>query len=203
MYVYTLVSLFVYYNAVLHIIFQETVMKWNEIMLLLYTLDSVESYQDTEQFSASSELYIEMWGRDVSSAETNLTTTKTVYRVRRVTKSLVFYARYNSPTLCTLIIKRLSNQIHLLFKGILKLILVILCISWKLAIGSINDIYETLGVLAPKDFYSDIKARFNIYLFNSWRRFFLFNLIEKAIQKYFARNTIYTELTVWKQTHIT
>ena len=30
------------------------------------------------------------------------------------------------------------------FKGILKLILVIFCISWKLAIGSINDIYETL-----------------------------------------------------------
>ena len=29
------------------------------------------------------------------------------------------------------------------FKGILKLILVIFCISWKLAIGSINDIYET------------------------------------------------------------
>jgi hypothetical protein len=29
-------------------------------------------------------------------------------------------------------------------KGILKLILVIFCISWKLAIGSINDIYETL-----------------------------------------------------------
>jgi hypothetical protein len=28
-------------------------------------------------------------------------------------------------------------------KGILKLILVIFCISWKLAIGSINDIYET------------------------------------------------------------
>ena len=30
------------------------------------------------------------------------------------------------------------------FKGILKLILVIFCISGKLAIGSINDIYETL-----------------------------------------------------------
>jgi hypothetical protein len=30
------------------------------------------------------------------------------------------------------------------FKGILKLILVIFCISWKLAIGLINDIYETL-----------------------------------------------------------
>jgi hypothetical protein len=29
-------------------------------------------------------------------------------------------------------------------KGILKLILVIFCISWKLATGSINDIYETL-----------------------------------------------------------
>jgi hypothetical protein len=29
-------------------------------------------------------------------------------------------------------------------KGILKLILVIFCISWKLAVGSINDIYETL-----------------------------------------------------------
>ena len=29
-------------------------------------------------------------------------------------------------------------------KGILKLILVIFCISWKLAIGSINDIHETL-----------------------------------------------------------
>ena len=29
-------------------------------------------------------------------------------------------------------------------KGILKLILVIFCMSWKLAIGSINDIYETL-----------------------------------------------------------
>ena len=29
-------------------------------------------------------------------------------------------------------------------KGILKLILVICCMSWKLAIGSINDIYETL-----------------------------------------------------------
>jgi hypothetical protein len=31
-----------------------------------------------------------------------------------------------------------------LLKGILKLILVIFCISWKLAIGSINDIYITL-----------------------------------------------------------
>ena len=31
-----------------------------------------------------------------------------------------------------------------ILKGILKLILVIFCISWKLAIGSINDIYETL-----------------------------------------------------------
>jgi hypothetical protein len=29
-------------------------------------------------------------------------------------------------------------------KWILKLVLVIFCISWKLAIGSINDIYETL-----------------------------------------------------------
>ena len=29
-------------------------------------------------------------------------------------------------------------------KWILKLILVIFCISWKLVIGSINDIYETL-----------------------------------------------------------
>ena len=29
-------------------------------------------------------------------------------------------------------------------KGILKLILVIFCMSWKLAIGSINDIYVTL-----------------------------------------------------------
>jgi hypothetical protein len=37
------------------------------------------------------------------------------------------------------------NQIRInAVKGILKLILVIFCISWKLAIGSINDIYETL-----------------------------------------------------------
>jgi hypothetical protein len=34
------------------------------------------------------------------------------------------------------------QMVHI--KGILKLILVIFCISWKLAIGSINDIYETL-----------------------------------------------------------
>ena len=32
-----------------------------------------------------------------------------------------------------------------------------------------------------------IKACFNIYFFNSWRRLFLFNLIVKTIQKYFAR----------------
>ena len=32
----------------------------------------------------------------------------------------------------------------LLVKEILKLILVIFCISWKLAIGSINDIYEAI-----------------------------------------------------------
>ena len=31
-----------------------------------------------------------------------------------------------------------------IFQDFLKLILVIFCISWKLAIGSINDIYETL-----------------------------------------------------------
>ena len=38
-----------------------------------------------------------------------------------------------------------EQQIKIMFiKGILKLILVIFCISWKLAIGSINDIYETL-----------------------------------------------------------
>jgi hypothetical protein len=36
------------------------------------------------------------------------------------------------------------NIVESCFKGILKLILVIFCISWKLAIGSINDIYETL-----------------------------------------------------------
>ena len=30
-------------------------------------------------------------------------------------------------------------------------------------------------------------VRFNIYFFNSWRRLFLFNLIVKTIQKYFAR----------------
>ena len=32
----------------------------------------------------------------------------------------------------------------------------------------------------------DIKARFT-YVFKSWRRLFLFNLIVKTIQKYFAR----------------
>ena len=40
-------------------------------------------------------------------------------------------------------INRLSSYL-IPIKGILKLILVIFCISWKLAIGSINDIYETL-----------------------------------------------------------
>jgi hypothetical protein len=35
-------------------------------------------------------------------------------------------------------------RLWLALKGILKLILVIFCISWKLAIGSINDIYVTL-----------------------------------------------------------
>ena len=35
-------------------------------------------------------------------------------------------------------------DIYIFIKGILKLILVIFCISWKLAIGYINDIYETL-----------------------------------------------------------
>ena len=41
-------------------------------------------------------------------------------------------------------------MVHIFFftlvylKGILKLISVTFCISWKLAIGSINDIYETL-----------------------------------------------------------
>jgi hypothetical protein len=31
-----------------------------------------------------------------------------------------------------------------------------------------------------------LKLVFNIYFFNSWRRLFLFNLIVKTIQKYFA-----------------
>ena len=37
-----------------------------------------------------------------------------------------------------------------------------------------------------RKYLRDIKARFNIYFFNWWRRLFLFNLIAKTIQKYFA-----------------
>jgi hypothetical protein len=61
-------------------------------------------------------------------------------------------------------------------KGILKLILVIFCISWKLAIGSIDDIYETLTqFLSMKLCKSDIIRwqfchilRFSQVFFNNW-----------------------------------
>ena len=43
-----------------------------------------------------------------------------------------------------LFLKSVDSVKTIFFKRILKLILVIFCISWKLAIGSINDIYETL-----------------------------------------------------------
>jgi hypothetical protein len=62
------------------------------------------------------------------------------------------------------------------FKGILKLILVIFCITWKLAIGSINDIYGTLTrFLSMQLIKSDIIRwsfchifRFSRGLSNNW-----------------------------------
>jgi hypothetical protein len=44
----------------------------------------------------------------------------------------------------TIYLSAKTTTANLTFKGILKLILDFFCISWKLAIGSINDIYETL-----------------------------------------------------------
>ena len=56
-----------------------------------------------------------------------------------------------------LFLKSVDSVKTIFFKGILKLILVIFCISWKLAIGSINDIYETLTrFLSMKFCKSDI-----------------------------------------------
>jgi hypothetical protein len=55
------------------------------------------------------------------------------------------------------------------FKGILKFILVIFYISWKLAIGSINDIYETLTrFLSMKLCKSDIIRSYLAVFANNW-----------------------------------
>ena len=75
------------------------------------------------------------------------------------------------------------QMVHI--KGILKLILVIFCISWKLAIGSINDIYETLTrFLSMKLCKSDIirwqfchifrffRGFSNNWIFTSWTKIY-------------------------------